>query len=84
MRESARVRYPVDPSKFAQGIEVAIPEFGVAKAAGRHDANMGRLPVMEVEGRSIGNTRKEIAHSVMCVLPCSEVAIGPSPLYSPL
>ena len=33
-----------------------MPDFGVARAAGLHDANMGRSPVMEVEGLTIGNT----------------------------
>ncbi|KAJ1469532.1 hypothetical protein T484DRAFT_1851413 [Baffinella frigidus] len=56
LEELDDVRYPIDPSKFSDGIEAAIPEFGVARAAGLHDANMGRIPVMEVEGVTIGNT----------------------------
>ena len=48
------VRYPIDASKMAQGLTAAMPAYAAAKAAGRHDANLGRLPVMEVDGVSLG------------------------------
>ena len=50
------VRYPLDASRFPEGIDIAIPDYAIARGKGLHDANMGRLPVMEVEGITIGNT----------------------------
>mmetsp|Transcript_33613 Transcript_33613/g.79588 ORF Transcript_33613/g.79588 Transcript_33613/m.79588 type:complete len:205 (+) Transcript_33613:1-615(+) len=50
------VRYPIDISKISGGIQAAAPEFHAAREAGQHDANMNRIPTLEVEGISIGNT----------------------------
>jgi|Transcript_34937 glutathione S-transferase len=46
--------YPMDISKMKEGMQVACPAFAEAKAAGKHDANLGRMPVMLVDGVPIG------------------------------
>jgi glutathione S-transferase len=47
--------YPIDFSKMKDGgIIAACPAFAEAKAAGKHDANLGRMPVMVVDGVPIG------------------------------
>ncbi|KAJ1467240.1 hypothetical protein T484DRAFT_1986863 [Baffinella frigidus] len=50
------VRYPVDVSLFAKGIDFACPAFAEAKTKGVHTANMDRMPVLEVDGAIIGGS----------------------------
>jgi len=44
-------RYPIDVSNFAK------PEADAAKAAGTHDINMGRLPMLDVDGQKIAQSK---------------------------
>jgi len=47
--------YPIDFSKMKEGgMAAACPAFVDAKAAGKHDANLGRMPVMLIDGVAIG------------------------------
>ena len=42
--------YPVDFSKFKHGIEVAAPAFAAAKRSGELSTNLGRAPVVLIDG----------------------------------
>ena len=46
--------FAIDFSKFKDGIEVACPDFVVARDAGKMVANLNRMPVMVVDGVAIG------------------------------
>ena len=47
--------YPMDLTKVKEGgLAAACPAFLEAKAAGKHDANLGRMPVLLVDGVPIG------------------------------
>ncbi|KAJ1478723.1 glutathione S-transferase [Baffinella frigidus] len=51
------VRYPIDFEVMkAEGVDIACPAFAEAKAKGAHLASMNRMPVLEVEGVSIGGS----------------------------
>jgi glutathione S-transferase len=43
-------------SKISQGIDVAVPDFAAARKAGSLVLNMGRAPVLVVDGESIGQS----------------------------
>jgi len=42
--------YPLDFSKFKDGIEAAAPAFAAAKKSGELDPNLGRAPILVVDG----------------------------------
>jgi len=42
--------YPIDFSKFKDGVEAAAPAFAAARAAGELEPNMGRAPILVVDG----------------------------------
>jgi len=44
-------RLPIDVATFAK------PEFDANKAAGQYDANMGRIPILEVDGQAIAQSK---------------------------
>ena len=47
--------YAMDYAKMKEGgIAAACPDFVTAKAAGKHTANLGRMPLMVVDGVAIG------------------------------
>ena len=48
--------YAMDLTKMKEGFAAACPAFLEAKAAGRHDANLGRMPVLVVDGVPIGQS----------------------------
>lgn len=50
-------KWPVDFSKFKDGITAACPPFGAACAAGELDTNLGRAPVVIIDGLELGQSK---------------------------